>query len=391
MKRRDVIKVMAAGSGIVLIPGIFTGCDRQPFTALDGWRGPDATEQDIRIIVLSYALLAPNPHNKQPWIVDLKSPERFDLYVDPNRLLPETDPPYRQIHICQGTFLENLSLAASHFGYRSDIEYFPQGLYDNMTLEQRPVASIRLTRSASENSDPLFESILKRQSNNRIYTDNPLSIRQIEDIRAVVAPAFSNCTLTITTDPVQRKKLVGFATQAMAIEVSEKKRNEESIAMLRFNDEEVESHRDGFGVPQMGAEGLKKYLVEHFLISRESFLAEGSSFGAQSIEGVRAQAESAAAFGWLVTKTNTRLDQIMVGRVYNRINLTATSLGVAMRPMSQVLQEYSDMVALQKEFKKFLAVEDDHTVQMFFRLGIAEPTRHTARREVADIISSAKV
>lgn len=389
MKRRGFLKVVTAGSGIALAPGILSGCDRRRFTALDSWRGPDAAETDIRIIALSYALLAPNPHNKQSWLIDLRDPVRFDLYVDPDRLLPDTDPPFRQIHICQGAFLENLSLAAGHHGYRADIDCFPEGQYGNAVLEHRPIASIRLTRSASATADPLFDSILARQSNKRVYLDQALSAPQLEGLQAV-ADSSAGCTLTIATDVSQRSRLAAFATRAMAIEVADRKRNEESIAMFRFDDDELERHRDGFGVPQTGAEGARKYLIEHLFVSRQAFLAEDSSFGAQSIAGTRAQAESAAAFGWLTTATNTRLDQIQVGRLYNRINLAATRLGVAIHPLSQVLQEYPAMATLQTEFKRYLNVADEHTVQMFFRLGIASPTRHTARRKLSELMLPAE-
>src|SRR5438045_2022375 len=81
MKRRGFIKIMAAGSGVILVSSILSDCDTQHLTALDGWRGPDPADHDIRMIVLSYALLAPNPHNKQPWIIDLTGPRQFDLYV----------------------------------------------------------------------------------------------------------------------------------------------------------------------------------------------------------------------------------------------------------------------------------------------------------------------
>lgn len=388
MDRRNLIKIMAAGSGIVLVPGIFSGCDAPQFTALEGWRGPANTERDIRIVLLSYALLAPNPHNKQPWIIDLKDADSFDLYVDSNRLLPETDPPYRQIHISNGTFLENLSLAAGHYGYRTDIDYFPRGMYENNVLEKKPVAAIKLTKTELPQHDLLFDHILKRQSNRRIFTSNPLSTMQIERVRAAIPSNSNDYWLTVTADPVQRKKLSDFATDAMKIEVADEDRIKESVAMFRFNDHELDLHRDGFGAPQMGATGPKKFLIEHLLISRESFLAKGSSFGSQSVKGTRELADSAAAFGWLTTKNNTRLDQILIGRIYNRINLTCTSLDIAIHPMSTILQEYSDNVELQKEFKKYLKVPDSYTVQMFFRLGIAPPTRHTARRRVSDLFSS---
>ena len=49
-----------------------------------------------------------------------------------------------------------------------------------------------------------------------------------------------------------------------------------------------------------------------------------------------------------------------VCRAYERLNLTATALGVAMHPMSQVLQEYSDNFDLQKRFLDYLDIPEGH-------------------------------
>ena len=56
-----------------------------------------------------------------------------------------------------------------------------------------------------------------------------------------------------------------------------------------------------------------------------------------------------------------------------------------MHPMSQVLQEYSDVSDLQKHFLDFLSIRDGHTVQMLFRLGVADPVEHSPRRSVKDL------
>lgn len=356
MKRRNFIKIMVAGSGVILVPSIFNGCGGNNLKALEGWNGPSKNEKDIRILVLSYAILAPNPHNKQPWIIELRDPGRFDLYVDSERLLPETDPPYRQIHIGQGTFLEN-----------------------------KPVATINLVKISGAKRDPLFDYILERESNKRAYEDKPLSQKQLISIKEVVGRDAGEYFLAITTGSTQIAKLAEMLTEAMRIEASGKNRDRETITMFRFNDDEVEKYKDGFGLAQVGKTGVMKFLLETFFLSRKSALAEDSTFGEETVKLTKKQSETAVAFGWLTTRTNTRLDQVKIGRIYERINLKATESGIAMHPMSQVLQEYSDMAFLQQKFKNYLKIPEDQTVQMLFRLGHATPVVHSPRRQVKDL------
>jgi len=54
--------------------------------------------------------------------------------------------------------------------------------------------------------------------------------------------------------------------------------------------------------------------------------------------------------------------------------------------MSQVLQEYEEMLPLQASFKQFFNIVSSDTVQMLFRLGTAEATPHGPRRDINDII-----
>ncbi|MGK0291544.1 MAG: hypothetical protein ACI86H_003012 [bacterium] len=387
MKRRNFIKMMAAGTGVAVIPSVFHLYTKDELVALEAWKGHLPSEKDIRMVVLSYAILAPSPHNKQAWIIDLKGKQQFDLYVDPSRLLPQTDPPYRQIHIGQGTFLENLDLAARQYGFRAEINYFPQGMYGNTVLEKKPVASISLRKDSTIKKDPYFHQILKRQSNKREYEDQLLTSGQIKKIESVFPSNHDEMSLTITSNSDYKKQLSKIMIEGMKIEVSDQKRDEETIEMFRFNDSEVEKYRDGFGLSQQGITGAKKSLIETFFLSRESAKAKDSTFGKEAVKIVQSQTQSTSSFGWIVTKNNTRLDQVKAGRLYDRINLATTALGISMHPMSQVLQEYSDMAELQKKLKQYLKIPHNYTVQMLFRLGVAEPVIHTPRRKLNDFIS----
>jgi len=384
MNRRNFIKVMTGGSSVILIPSVLGGCGSGDAEIwLEGWKGPMSGETDIRWIVLSYAILAANSHNKQPWIVDLTGPNSLELYVDRERLLPETDPPARQIHISQGTFLENLELAAREHGYRAEIDYFPDGEYDNAIVEDKPVASVTLNMDDSTAKDPLFEAILRRQSNKRTYDNAPLSADQLAPLRASISDP--RLALTISDDGAIKEQLSQITTEAMRIETASKSRDTETVAMFRFNDEERRRYRDGFGVAQAGRTGLMEWVAESFFLSREATERDSTGFGEQAVTITADQAQSAAGFGWITTASNTRLDQVVTGRAYERLNLTATALGVSIHPMSQVLQEYTDMANLQERFLAYLDVPEGHTVQMLFRLGIAEPVEHSPRRRVDDL------
>jgi len=394
MNRRKFISVLGLGTGALALTTGVTGCGNleSSFSSSDasdnyGWNGPTSDIKDIRLQVLAYAILSPNPHNKQPWIIKLTGPTEFELYVDPERLLPATDPYFRQIHIGQGTFLETAVIAASGLGYDADISLFPQGTYSNTQILNKPVARVSLTANTAVKVDPLFASLLSRHSNKREYNQQALTQSQVSELTRFNAENNHN-PLTLVDSPAAKKQLEKILTQAMQIEVGNKARDEETIKMFRFNKAEVEKYRDGFGTAQAGLSGLKRLFVENFILSREGVEKDPTEFGEQAVTMTQKTAESTGTFAWITSPSNSRIDQINVGREYCRINLKTNAMGLAQHPMSQVLQEYEDMLPLQASFKAFFNIKESDTVQMLFRLGTAEITPHGPRRLVSDIIQA---
>lgn len=385
MNRRNFIKVTGLGLGSVALSSSIIACNDVKSADDFGWNGPDKLETDIRMLVLAYAILAPNPHNKQPWIIRLTGPTSFDLYVDPERLLPETDPIHRQIHIGQGTFLETLSIAASGLGHRAVVEYFPEGIYSNTELLDKPVASVDLLKQIGLDKDPLFDALLTRQSNKREYGAYQLSQNDIDQLQKA-HQQHSNYPFTIDNSKAAKSQLVETLTQAMQIEVADKQRDMETIKMFRFNQDEVRQYRDGFGIAQTGLSGITRFVAETFFLDRNKAEQDSTEFGQQAVELTEKSAQSTSTFAWLSTPNNTRLDQVKIGRDYSRINLQTTMMGLAQHPMSQVLQEYDDMLDLQRSFKQRFGIPSDETVQMLFRLGKAEPVAHAPRRLIKQLI-----
>lgn len=381
MDRRKFIKVM--GSGAVILAASPIVMNQVNEVKPENFR-PALTYDDLRKTLISYAMLCPNPHNKQPWIVAFQGQDKIRLYVDPERLLPETDPIHRQIHIGQGTFIESLVIAASHFGVRAEVSYFPLGKYDNQSLPFRPVADIKLVKQSDIHPDPLFAQIVRRQSTKTPYTEEKLTTKQLEKLKAVIDD--SEFLLRFIDSKLDKKAMADFLVQAMEVEEKERARNMETIAMFRFNDQEFSQHRDGFGLPQNGVSGLKRVIAETFFVNREKAEKDPSSFGQEGVKVAVNVAHNTQHFAWLSSQDNSRATQVKIGRLYNRINLTTSALGIAQHPMSQILQEYQDMLPLQAKFKQHFGIAEQETVQMLFRLGKTTPTLASPRREVHELL-----
>lgn len=380
LTRRKFIKTVG-GSGIVLAAAAMgpAQCDQMPAEAVAAWQGPKNSLAD-REWILSYALLAPNPHNMQPWIVDLTEADIMTLYVDTDRLLPDTDPNGRQVLIGHGTFLELMRLAALEKGYAARIHLFPEGEPDSAALDHRPVARIELDRQSGITPDPLFAQIIHRRSNKQPYRDERLRKAHAAVLKNM--PLMSGQYLDVTTKGDGAENLREFARRAMLIEMQTPHTLRESIVRTRIGADAIQEHRDGISL-----HGPLFWWLKRFGLMNIEDAATPGTFAYQGgMDYAMGWVDGTYNMGWLASETNNRKDQVNSGRSYVRLNLAATDAGVAMHPVSQILQEYSEMNALQKQFKESLGIPATHTVQMFFRLGYQDNAAPSPRRELTDIV-----
>jgi hypothetical protein len=120
--------------------------------------------------MLAHGLLAPNPHNLQPWIADLSRENQIGLTCSQDRLLPETHPFGRQILIGCGAFIELTVMAAAELGFRVDVHTFPKGAPPMNALPRGvEFARLVLIKDDSIKRDPLFQYIQRRHSHKGTY------------------------------------------------------------------------------------------------------------------------------------------------------------------------------------------------------------------------------
>ncbi len=362
MKRRQFISLI--GGGFVLAAsGAATAfvATRNPTRAIEPWVRAGNDVQDARKFALSYAILAPNPHNRQPWMVDLSNPDKAVLYVDTGRMLPHTDPLNRQITIGLGCFLEMMVMAAAERGYRVDLQLFPQGSNADR-LTDAPVAVATFVEDAAILPDPLFRFALQRRSLKEPFdTSKPVPQTVIDSI---ISAGRNKTRIAASGDAKSVEELRALTAKALQIEIDTPRTYKESVDLFRIGKTEIEANPDGIDFSGALFESLA--MVGQF--DRDIVMDTSSSAFQQGVAAVMANATTAMAHIWMVTDGNMREDQIAAGRDWVRLNLAATSHSVGFHPLSQALQEYPEMAEIYAAVHTRFA-PDGGTVQMLSRLG----------------------
>ena len=392
MNRRNFIRVVGQSSiaaatvsvGACVLPAGF------PAAAVEAWQGPTA-ETEPRRRALAYAITAPNPHNLQPWLVDLSEANVITVSTDPERVLPETDPFGRQILIGHGAFLELMVIALASQGFAAQVTLWPQGElpskisdWSNRAGLQRPIARITLVPSGVK--DPLFAQILKRHTPKSDYDlARIVSTASVEKLLAGAKHTGANSAVFAagTADASKLPALRRLAEQSAIVEISTPRTMLESIKLLRVGPNEILAHRDGIPITSP----FVRALTAVGLFDRTTAPPPGSTGYKNALARFEGHSRTAMGFVWLSTPGNSRSHQVAAGRAYVRLQLTATEIGLGVHPLSQPLQEFAEMKPFIEQAHQLLIGKPaprlpmDETVQMFCRLGYTpEPVPASPRR-----------
>ena len=369
LSRRKTLAIL--GGGLIVAAGGFGhAITRQPQTAMLPWSMAGQYD-DPRMRALSHAVLAPNPHNRQPWLVDLRREGEVTLLVDHDRLLPHTDPFNRQIVVGLGCFLELMVLAAGQEGYGVDLTLFPDG-EDAQALTNGRIAVARFIPGAATPEPALAEQILNRRSNKAPYDMS----RPVDDatLARLTASAARGGRFGATNDPERVQALRDLSVAAIGVEFDTPRTYHESVHLFRIGHAEIDANPDGLEMGGPMFEALRIFGI----FTREKSMPLDSFAATSGRQTLTDEMRTAMAHVWLVTEGNSRADQIAAGRDWVRMNLVATALGVGLHPLSQALQEYPEMAAHYAEAHRLMA-PGGGTVQMFGRLGYAPESAPTPR------------
>lgn len=304
--------------------------------------------------LVRYAILAPSSHNTQPWKFSVDE-NKIRIFVDKTRWLKVADRDQRELYISIGCALENLLIAAEHFGYSYEITYFPD--LDREEL----IASVNLISQGEPSpfrGSELFNAITFRHTNHQLYNGRPIPQDDLQRLQNVCVE--EDIYLHLTSDPEIKRTVEELITRADVLQFSDPAFREEL----------------GYWIGE-GAFGMSWFMAKlaQLAISHLNF---GKVMARTDSEVLM----SSPVLGLLSSKENSRKTQVKVGQVFERVYLAASGLGISLQPMSQIVQ----IPELKAELTKLIPVADVFPQQPF-RLGYARPEKeHTPRRPLEEVL-----
>jgi len=305
--------------------------------------------------LLRYAILAPSTKNSQPWAFSVRG-NRIHLLADTSRGQVVADPDRRELHISLGCALENLLVAAEHFGFDHGVSYFPEPASPDL------VATIYFAsagRPSQARAGATLEAILRRHNDNSIFRSSAVP----EHLHARLAGccAEDDLQLHLTDDRHFRRWIEALTVEADRIEFADPAFRTELAHWIG---------KGVFGHPPLIAR------LGRLVVSRANL---GEAVARQDLEIV----ESAALLGLICATGDSHVAHVRTGQLFERLWLTATNLGLSVHPMSQTMRRPELRAAVRE-----LLPSQGWTPQHLFRVGFSSTPdeHHTPRRPVEDVL-----
>jgi hypothetical protein len=311
--------------------------------------------------LLRYAILAPSTKNTQPWKFAI-SGDRIEILPDLTRWLRVSDPDQRELHISLGCALENLIVAADHFGYTCDVTYGASA-----DGSPRAVASVTVTpaavRAPRMRPAGLFEGLTSRQTIHDAFTARR------------VPPGVQRQFAHLADDPDVRLLLTNERATVHALASLSADADVAELGDVDYRRELARIVGEGVFGTSRPVSALARIALPH--------LNNGASLARRD----RTLIHETPLLGLISTGQDRRTSQIRAGQLFERICLMATILGLHVHPMSQALQ----IPTLRGQVAR-LSGEPLFHPQQLFRIGYAAPRthRHTPRRLVEQVLIDAK-
>lgn len=331
-----------------------TALERKPEGDLDG---------SLLRLAIGQAIMAPSSHNSQPWRFRIDH-RHVEIWTDPRRALPVSDPLGRSKILSCGAALSFLVVALRRHGQAARVERLPDPTQPNL------LARVTLAEHVVANADEvaLSDAIDRRRTNRGPFVSKMVPIRDIIALRN--AAEADGVWLDAVQDKARRHLLAELIADGDREQWEDPAFRAELASWLRSNREGVSDGMPGYamGMGDLAAQ-IAPVVVRTF--------DRGDGEAARDLE----LAEGAPVLAVLGTVHDGPRDWLYAGEALGRLLLRATVLGLAASFLNQPIEVES----LRPEVARVVGI--DGLPQLIIRLGYPQQeTRPTPRRPIEEVL-----
>jgi hypothetical protein len=377
MQRRDFLRLLGIAGASPLVAACARAFRPSHAEMLDGDARLAGAERDPEGVwreAAAYARWTPSPHNIQPWRLRLVDPRHAELYYDPRRLLPVTDPSSSFTSACLAMYVESLSVAMRPRGYEVRPEYFYKPLDFAAT---RPVLFARLTLVPAV-SAPAFdrELILRRKTSRLPYDGTAVETAILGKVGAHADAQGHH--FGFSSDPDLVEWAIDLNRFTLFSDLDDEPTRAELRRWIRCTDEEAAEKKDGLWSHCLRFPGrlLKSFFDEHQKYVRGWRRDFCGKMLVKGMAGTR-------TLVWWSGPMETPEDWIRSGVIVHRSWLELARNGIQMHPFGSII---TNPKAHERLIEKLGASEEGPGRKMWLlaRVGrSAEPPRSYRLEESA--------
>jgi hypothetical protein len=270
--------------------------------------------------IIYFAAQAPSGDNAQPWRFEVHGNE-IELFNVPGQDYSPYNFRERGSYFAHGAAIENLVIAASSFGYSTEVALFPDAGDDTH------VAHLTLAETHAA-TDPLFACIIERVTNRKPYRQKALTPDHQNQLSAVAMQKF-----LMVSDPAQIKQFAKTVSLSDQLIFEEKSIHDAIFHSIRWTPDE-EKEKRGMYIKTLELPPPAKAMFS--LLRNWRILTALNHIGiSKFIAGESAKVyASAPTIGMVIVPDTTTTSYVEAGRSFERFWLMATQLGVGIQPVT---------------------------------------------------------
>lgn len=286
--------------------------------------------KDIIKNILEYAVNAPSGNNSQPWKFKVKQNKIYIYNVSDGDITPYNFD-QKGSYIAHGALIENISIIALKYGYQIKTEIFP----DKNHLDN--VAIVTLEKSIPK-EEPLFEHILNRATNRRIYKKTQLKSEHKDEILKTEKEVIGGGEIILIEDYDKIKKLAQALGLHERLIFENKMIHDIVFSKILWSEKENFEKRTGLYMKTKFPDMPSFLLPLMKLFGNWQFISIINKIGfPKKIHKQSANScISSSALCAILVDNDINENFLMGGRLFQRIWLKATKLGLSIQPITGI-------------------------------------------------------